>query len=476
MPTLGRDFLQALTNPPINQGLFNLGSAVGGMPGQYKAQKKEESFNALMQQGQAAVAQKDPNALVLISNQLSSLGYTKESAAIAQTAQELQTRQQKIDLLQGADLSTPAGQQSLFDLAASQGDIVGAAAATTERQKLLTAQKQQEAFTQRKVNLSNTAQQLGLSELAERIGTVQDPEELKEIAKEIRKIEIDKVPTTNPLIRRKMAMATGISAAEFESLGLATIPDKDFKEIIEGEKGTLEFYMLDDEVIQVRVDSFGMSKIWDEGSQTWKSASELGLREAPPQVQRIENIATGMADELSKMGAKTFVEGYEGAKKSAAALSTINRSLPNLENMFTGAGASIKLNLARWARTFGVPNMADPDSIADTELYIADSGVRVADYITNLGAGTGLSDADREYAKSIVGGNINVDEAALRKLLKILKVTAEQNIKTYQGVRADIKAALGPNNQDALNFFPDNFYIDSGPEGRDPAVDSYFPE
>jgi hypothetical protein len=43
MPTLGRDFLQALTNPPVNQGLFNLGSAVGGMPGQYKAKKKKES-------------------------------------------------------------------------------------------------------------------------------------------------------------------------------------------------------------------------------------------------------------------------------------------------------------------------------------------------------------------------------------------------------------------------------------------------
>tara|TARA_R110000803_G_scaffold55105_1_gene111944 strand:+ start:118 stop:1671 length:1554 start_codon:yes stop_codon:yes gene_type:complete len=42
MPTLGRDFLQALTNPPLNEGLFNLGSAIGGMPGQYKAQKREE--------------------------------------------------------------------------------------------------------------------------------------------------------------------------------------------------------------------------------------------------------------------------------------------------------------------------------------------------------------------------------------------------------------------------------------------------
>ena len=42
MPTLGREFLQGLTNPPLNQGLFNLGAAVGGLPGQYQAKKKKD--------------------------------------------------------------------------------------------------------------------------------------------------------------------------------------------------------------------------------------------------------------------------------------------------------------------------------------------------------------------------------------------------------------------------------------------------
>tara|TARA_R110000868_G_scaffold84123_1_gene237270 strand:- start:2853 stop:4253 length:1401 start_codon:yes stop_codon:yes gene_type:complete len=107
MPTLGRDFLQALTNPPINQGLFNLGSAVGGMPGRYKAQKKEESFNALMQQGQAAVAQKDPNTLLLLSNQLSSLGYPQESAALSKTAMQLQEQKKIIEAGSGMFSETP---------------------------------------------------------------------------------------------------------------------------------------------------------------------------------------------------------------------------------------------------------------------------------------------------------------------------------------------------------------------------------
>jgi hypothetical protein len=44
MPTLGQDFLQALTNPQLNEGLFNLGSAIGGVPGRYKEKKKKQTY------------------------------------------------------------------------------------------------------------------------------------------------------------------------------------------------------------------------------------------------------------------------------------------------------------------------------------------------------------------------------------------------------------------------------------------------
>lgn len=101
MPTLGRDFLQALTNPQLNEGLFNLGSAIGGAPGRYKEKKKEESFNDLMQQGQAAVTGKDPNSLVLLANQLSSLGYQKESAQLSEIARKITEEQEMIKASSG---------------------------------------------------------------------------------------------------------------------------------------------------------------------------------------------------------------------------------------------------------------------------------------------------------------------------------------------------------------------------------------
>jgi len=478
MATFSREFLSNLGNPAMGKSMFGLGAAIGGVPGQITAKKKAEKYNSLLKQGQIALTNKDVNALTLISSQLSTSGFPKESAQFAETVRKLKAQQERTALLTGTDLTTSSGQQTLYDYAAQQGDITGATAAAAEQKIILAEQQEQQSFVQRKVKLSNTAETLGFSDLAARIGPITDPEELKEIAKEIRTLEVAKLPTSSPLVRKKLAGAAGISPEEFNTLGLAKIPDDAFNDILNGEKGKLEPFLLDDKVVHARVNDFGVPKVYDETQGKWVIASDLGLIEAPPQVQRIENIATGMADELAKIGAKNFAEAYDGAKTSAAALSTINRSLPKLDKMFTGAGAELKLNIVRYAKTLGVPDkfLVDPNSISDTETYVADSGQRVADYIKNLGAGTGLSDTDREYAKSIVGGNITVDKESLKRLLGTLKKYAEYNIQQYKHTRERIRGKLGPANEGALSFFPDNFYVDEGPvPTRDPRDDSYFP-
>ena len=475
MATFSKEFLSNLGNPAMTQGMLGLGQAVGGIPGQIKARKKEEAYNTLMKQGQSALTNKDSNALASLGQQLLTLGFTAEGEQFGKASRELMQKQKRVDLLTGTDLTTPGGQQAVYDFAAEEGDIVSAVKAATQRKAYEEEIREKNRLVAHKVNLSNTALELGLDTLAKRIGKITDPDQLREIAKEMRALEIAKVPTESAIVRKRMAEAAGITAQEFLEMGLAGLPDKEFKSILAGEKGTLKPFMLNGKVTHLRVNEFG--KVWDDVTGRWSEGSKLGVSEAPPQVQIIENIASGMADELAKIGAKNFAEAYEGAKKSAAALSTINRSLPKLDVMFTGAGAEFKLNAARWGRALGVPDIADPSSIENTELYIADSGQRVADYITNLGAGTGLSDADREYAKSIVGGNVTVDKAALKRLLGSLKRYAEYNIKGYKDTRERIRVKLGEANAGALTFFPDDFYVDTGPIAtRDPKVDSYFPD
>jgi len=382
----------------------------------------------------------------------------------------MQTAPEKIAAeTKGLDMSTIEGQKAAIQTQLKYTvDPQVRTALMARLLELSTMEKQQQKqieakneFVARKVSLANTATKLGLQDLGERIVAVNDPEELKTIASEIRKIEIEKIPTQSPLIRRQMAKAAGISDEQFKQLNLARISDENFSNFLSGQKGDLEFFLKDGEVKSYRVNKES-GLVYDTDQQKWSEASALGLEEPPPQVQKVENITQGMGEELSKVGAKNFVELSENAGKAADALSSINRSLPILDNMYTGAAAEIKLNIARYAEVLGIP-IADPSSIADTEAYIADSGRRVAQYIVNLGAGTGLSDADRKYAERVVAGDITLDRETLRRLLKDMRKGAQNKIEAYRMTRARIKKSLGENAEAALAWFPEDFYVDEGP-------------
>lgn len=437
MATFSQQFLSNLGNPTgMLAGATQLGQALGSAPGLIVEAQKKKKEAQINKEYAAAVRANSAKKLYELSNRAAGQGKTELAEQFLTKAQEVE---QEVET--------------------------------------------QENFVDRKVSLANTAQNLGLGNLAIRISGIKDESELKEIAKEVRKLEVEQLPLSSPLVRKRVAKNAGINAEEFADLGLDKVSQKDFAAIIAGEKGNLKAYLdKENNVIQVRVNEAGMPKVYDEKKNKWVFAADLGLIEAPAPVQKIENVATGMADELAKVGAKTFTEAYEGAKKSAAALSTLNRSIPIIDNMFTGAFAEQKLNIARYARALGFYpsktgplNFAGLDSIADTETYIADAGQRVADYITNLGAGTGLSDADREYALKIVGGKITVDKASLARLLGTLKRYAEANIQQYKDTRRRVEQELGPDNKSALSFYPDNFYVDEGPIPlSSDAVDSYF--
>jgi len=463
MATFSEGFLSQLGRPAMSQSLFDLGSAIGGVPGQMKQQRKQQEFNQLMQQGQQAMASKDPVALSAVAQRLAASGYQKEAQQLAQAAATAREKARLQGVLSGADLQTPEGLGALSQYFKEEGDAVQAIEIAGRQKELLKERETQNKFVQRKVNLSNAALKLGQNDLANRIQQITDPEELRTVATEIRKNEVEKMPTQNPLVRKQMAKAAGIPDKLFTELDLAKAPDSVFNEYVTGQKGKMEFFLQDGKVVDYRVNETGL--VWDRDTDRWTEASQLGLQPAPPQVQKIQNITAGMGDELAKVGAKSFSELAENAGKSAAALSTINRSLPTIDNMFTGAGAEIKLNIARYAEAMGLSGkyIVDPASIVDTEAYMANAGQRVAEYIVNLGAGTGLSDADREYAQAVVAGKITVSAETLKRLLKELKQGAQNKINRYKQTRSRVAKSLGENGEAALSWFPEDFYVDDGP-------------
>lgn len=395
--------------------------------------------------------------------------------AAQQAGMAPQVRRQR-EALSQLDPGTVQGLGGLATYYQGQGDMENATKYATAARDLQTQITEEANFNARKNSLANTATALQLPELAARVTGVSDSEELKTIAKEIRQIERDKMPTQTPLVRKRMANAAGISPELFDQLGLAKVRDTVFNEYISGEKGKLEPYIKDNKVSLFRVNEAG--RVWDDNQQKWVEGGTLGLEVAPPQVQRVETIASGMADELAKVGAKAFAEAHENARLAADALGSVNRTLPTIDNMFTGAGAELKLNIARYARTFGV-DVVDPSTIADTEAYVAESGRRVAQYITNLGAGTGLSDADREYAEKVVAGNITVDKEALKRLLGVIKASSQRTIKNYRSLRTSVEKELGEANKGSLALYG-NIFVDEGPTqdptgtGLSDAAKSYF--
>lgn len=449
MARFGRDFVRAATQPAFTQGLFTAAAGLGGMPRRRREEaeaerkrKEEEAKLASQRQYQAglltlgASGEFDPEMLQGALGGAAELGLDPSQAIAALSAgQTLRDRQLK------------------------------EAAAAAEKQ----------AFIDRKKALSNTASKLGLEDLSERISTITSTEELRDVATEIRKTELEKLPSLNPLQRKRLARASGITDNEFDSLELAKVSDDAFNSLISGQTGDLKPFLEGETVKFFRVNEAG--RVFDINTSQWTDAQELGLEQAPPQVQRVENITSGMAEELAKVGAKSFSEAHEGAQKAADALGSINRTLPTVDNMFTGAGAEIKLNVARYARTFGL-DVVDPEKIADTEAYIAESGRRVAEYITNLGAGTGLSDADREYAQKVVAGNITTDREALKRLLTVLKEDAVRKVTRFNALKQEVSKKLGPQGSAALAFYGDVFISEPEPSpvrtGLSEQASSYF--
>ncbi len=72
--------------------------------------------------------------------------------------------------------------------------------------------------------------------------------------------------------------------------------------------------------------------------------------------------------------------------------------------------------------------------MSNTEEYQAVLGVLVGQVIRAFGAGTGLSDADREFARAMVGQDIILSEDALRSLMLFHSNSLQRKFNNYDNV------------------------------------------
>ena len=335
------------------------------------------------------------------------------------TAEKLQLAMSKLDLNNTEDLT------KLARIMQATGDFAGAGniAALIQDKKLKGKQRE---------GLIKQAKSLGLDQTVDMLtsgGDVEtatkqilEAEERDVIAKQGRKGKraVAKVKGANDIVLK------AISDGDYDNFS-----DAMFIEAMSGEKADLK-------VFQQVVDSKPTSKpfrvneggqVWDNKTNKWVNPSELGLTQAPVITKQLSE-ANSFAQALTEGAAENFLELNENAQNAKEILRTNAESLALLDRdggIKTGFGAEFRLNVARVAKELGVVPES-MDNIAATEQYLILRAEQLMKIMPAFGAGSGLSNSDREVASSIALRQVSMDETALRNLLRLEEKYARQTI------------------------------------------------
>jgi hypothetical protein len=149
-------------------------------------------------------------------------------------------------------------------------------------------------------------------------------------------------------------------------------------------------------------------------------------------------------------------ESYKAATAARDEIQAIHRSREQLDapgGIFSGSASEIRLKVAKAAELIGVPNT---DKIANTEAFGAAIGSRVLALVKGLGSGTSISNSDRAFAEKMAGGNINLDETSIRKILEIGERAARSKIDTHNTTAGKII-----NSNEALKPYTDVYRVET---------------
>lgn len=151
---------------------------------------------------------------------------------------------------------------------------------------------------------------------------------------------------------------------------------------------------------------------------------------------------SAFASSLGKGQADRIIASQAAAKDAASIIDTVKTGRDIMKSgMITGAGADFLVNLNQGLKTAGI-DFGNADAAANSQAFAANMAGNVGKLIKQFGAGTGLSDADREFAKDMAGGRISLDPKAINRILDIneraARNTITQHNKDVKGIKTNI--------------------------------------
>lgn len=195
----------------------------------------------------------------------------------------------------------------------------------------------------------------------------------------------------------------------------------------------------------------------DAGGQPIMGQRNLATGEIKfqPRGQTI-NVDTGkkagdaFATELAQARAKTITTSYETATSAAKALDALEAAEGDVEaGIKSGITSQVALGVSKFAKALGME--ADP-TIANTEAFRAGMARETLNLVKGLGAGTGISNADREFAEKASGGSILLDDKAITRLMAIAKAAASNVVMGHNRLLRRQEGATGTLPQDLQTF------------------------
>jgi hypothetical protein len=430
MPRFSQQVINALANPSYGmltgQALANTGERMSQIPGNIRAEEERQRLlqeQALLrktgQEGVAAFGSGDAAGMNAAGATMAALGDPTTGMAFAQA---------------GADASL--------------------------------VERQAKELAARKVAMATRADDLGLTEVASSIRVAPDNDALNAIAKDLRKTEVERLPSQTPAQRRQMANRVGISNEEFAKAGLGKATDAFFNAYITGEKGKTEAWLnAEGEIKAVRFSNSG--KAWDDSKQMFVEPSEMGLTQPAPSVQKVIDVSGKLIERLSDESVTDLVAFRDKARIAKDKLMLLDRQLARIDGgMPTGIAANISVGLKKVGQLMGMPY--DP-ALVSAEEYMMEVATLVKQEIKAFGSGTGLSDKDRDFTQVMVGGDITKQAEALENILNKFREAAVGTLSTYNGLVEQTSKSVGAENMGSFQ------QITIPQEGLSAEARQYFP-
>lgn len=162
----------------------------------------------------------------------------------------------------------------------------------------------------------------------------------------------------------------------------------------------------------------------------------------PPQVSvKLPDQEKAFETGLGRAQAERIMEDQKVAQDARGIIDTVQQGRQLLQSgAITGFGAEALTQIGSALNQIGI-NFAE-DAVANTQAFAANMAQNVGRIIKQFGAGTGLSNADREYAEKMAGGKITLDRKAIERILDINERAARNVIVSHnrrvQGIKTNV--------------------------------------